>query len=200
MNVRSEMSRPAATQSKVERTRRRILDAALEVVAQRGYDGATVPAIAERASVGAGTIYRHFRDKEHLVNVLFRETKRRLWSEILGSLNPEGTSHDLFGGVWKRLAAFARREPLAFQFVEMHYHAPYLDDESRELQQRVVQPLEDWLVERSEGELPAPPDVIVALFWGAFVGLMKSERLGQTRLDDELVTRAGEVLWAGMKL
>ena len=39
--------------------------------AERGYDGTTIPMIAEKAKVGAGTIYRYFENKEALVNSLF---------------------------------------------------------------------------------------------------------------------------------
>ena len=37
-----------------------ILEAALALFAERGYDGTPVPLIAEKAGVGAGTIYRYF--------------------------------------------------------------------------------------------------------------------------------------------
>ncbi|MEM5672990.1 helix-turn-helix domain-containing protein [Bacillus cereus] len=48
-----------------------IFDAAIQLFAERGYDGTTIPMIAEKAKVGAGTIYRYFENKEALVNSLF---------------------------------------------------------------------------------------------------------------------------------
>ena len=50
-----------------------ILNAAMELFGELGYDGTTVPMIAERAKVGAGTIYRYFENKESLVNILFQD-------------------------------------------------------------------------------------------------------------------------------
>ena len=44
--------------------REAVLGAALELFVERGFHGTTVPEIAERAGVGAGTIYRHFASKE----------------------------------------------------------------------------------------------------------------------------------------
>ncbi len=40
---------------------------------ERSYDGTTVPMIAQKAKVGAGTIYRYFANKKSLVNSLFIE-------------------------------------------------------------------------------------------------------------------------------
>jgi AcrR family transcriptional regulator len=53
-------------------TRERLLAAARELIEERGYGGASVVAIAERAGVASGTLYRHFSSKEELFVELFR--------------------------------------------------------------------------------------------------------------------------------
>ena len=55
-------------------TQQRILDAAAGLFAARGYDGASITAIAARAGVSRSAVFWHFGDK----NTLFRETFRRL--------------------------------------------------------------------------------------------------------------------------
>src|SRR4051794_6105802 len=55
-----------------ERNRQRILAAAGELFAEVGL-GATLDAVAERAGVGVGTVYRRFPDKEALIDALFEE-------------------------------------------------------------------------------------------------------------------------------
>lgn len=59
-----------------------IFDAAMQLFAERGYDGTTIPMIAEKAKVGAGTIYRYFENKEALVNSLFSKSVLQL-SELI---------------------------------------------------------------------------------------------------------------------
>ena len=44
-----------------------ILDAALELLAERGFQAATIEAIAARAGVGRNTIYRRWSSKEELI-------------------------------------------------------------------------------------------------------------------------------------
>lgn len=53
-------------------TRERLLRAAGEIVEEDGYAAASVLAVAERAGVAAGTLYRHFPSKEDLFVELFR--------------------------------------------------------------------------------------------------------------------------------
>jgi len=62
--------------------RHRIVDAAVEVFADRGYRAARVSDIARRAGVADGTIYLYFKNKEDLLLVIFEE-KMKLLLELL---------------------------------------------------------------------------------------------------------------------
>ncbi|HEX4281213.1 MAG TPA: helix-turn-helix domain-containing protein [Solirubrobacteraceae bacterium] len=53
-------------------TRERLLAAARELIEEGGYASASVAAIAERAGVASGTLYRHFTSKEDLFVEVFR--------------------------------------------------------------------------------------------------------------------------------
>jgi AcrR family transcriptional regulator len=54
-------------------TRERLLAVARALIEEGGYGAATVAAIAERAGVAAGTLYRHFPSKEELFLEVFRD-------------------------------------------------------------------------------------------------------------------------------
>ena len=200
MNVRSVNTEPARRprgRPRVDDKRRRILDAALRVFASRGYHGTAVPEVAAAARVGTGTLYRYFATKEALVNEVYRDAKAKLRAALLDGLDFGAGDGAWFLDAWQRLLRFARAEPAAFQFLEMQDHAPYLDAQSRAVELSVLGPL--WLAGkrlRDRRRAPALPiDVLIALVWGAFVGLIKAERLGYLRLDDATLTRAGEVCW-----
>jgi AcrR family transcriptional regulator len=60
------------TEQLIVPTRERLLRAAQELIEEGGYGAASVAAIAERAGVAAGTLYRHFDSKEGLFVELFR--------------------------------------------------------------------------------------------------------------------------------
>jgi AcrR family transcriptional regulator len=206
---------------RVDDKRRRILDAALTVFATRGFHGTSVPEVATAAGVGIGTLYRYFEHKEALVNDVYRDAKGRLAAALFGgagapgtpatgarrattasaaagavaAAGPAGDAQAWFTALWAKLAAFARAEPDAFRFLELQDHAPYLDAASRRLELSVLGPL--WIAgKRLRGAAAgAPVDVLMALVWGAFVGLVKADRLGYLALDDARLAAAGEACW-----
>lgn len=68
-----------------ERTRARILYAALKEFAARGFSGARVDAIARRAAINKRMLYHYFGNKEHLFREVLRlkMTERQAWAETL---------------------------------------------------------------------------------------------------------------------
>jgi TetR/AcrR family fatty acid metabolism transcriptional regulator len=63
----------ALDQNSRQRKRGAILRAAVEVFAERGYFGARVREVAERAGIADGTVYLYFEGKEDLLVSLFEE-------------------------------------------------------------------------------------------------------------------------------
>jgi TetR/AcrR family fatty acid metabolism transcriptional regulator len=61
------------------RTRERILHAATEVFARRGFHGARVADIAELAGIAYGLVYHHFRNKDDILAAIFSER----WGEYV---------------------------------------------------------------------------------------------------------------------
>jgi len=55
-------------------TKAKILAAALELFRERGYEAATMRAIAKRAGVALGNAYYYFGSKEHLIQAFYDRT------------------------------------------------------------------------------------------------------------------------------
>lgn len=65
------------TEARKAATRERIVSGALEQVAQGGYASASMQAVADRAGVAVGTVYRHFPSKADLFAEVFRRASQR---------------------------------------------------------------------------------------------------------------------------
>jgi AcrR family transcriptional regulator len=72
------------------RNRRRILDAAGEIVAAHGAEGLSMNALAVAAGVGKGTIFRRFGDRDGLLLALLDEDTIALQNEFLSGPPPLG--------------------------------------------------------------------------------------------------------------
>jgi AcrR family transcriptional regulator len=90
-------------------TRERLLAAARQVVEEEGYAAATVAAIATRAGVAAGTLYRHFASKEELFVELFRAVCDREVSAMQESADAMGAQASHVERLESVLGTFARR-------------------------------------------------------------------------------------------
>ena len=72
----------ARQQRRVGRTRQKLLEAASSLFAEKGLDLTTIDDITERADVGKGTFYYHFKNKEGLLKVLINEVLGELIETI----------------------------------------------------------------------------------------------------------------------
>jgi AcrR family transcriptional regulator len=176
----------------------RVIEAALELFAERGYHGTSVPSVMERAGIGGGSLYRLFESKEALVNAVFRDAKRRLEVALRDGLRMDGEPRALFDELWTRLAAFAEAQPVAFRFLELQDHTPYLDGASRQQELAVLAPIALGCMDlqrRGVFRQDVSADVIIAFVWGAFVGLVKAARLGYLKLGQDQIDAARDACW-----
>ena len=75
---------PEPVRSHAIRNREHILEVASEAFAESG--DASLNAIAKRAGVGAGTLYRHFPTREDLILAVYRNDVRRVVDQVPGLL------------------------------------------------------------------------------------------------------------------
>jgi len=69
--------------------RNRIVEAALTIFAQRGFDGATTRGIAKEAGVSSALIHHHFKDKESLWNLVGQRISEEFVEAITSSMSPD---------------------------------------------------------------------------------------------------------------
>nr|WP_040875553.1 TetR/AcrR family transcriptional regulator [Streptomyces purpureus] len=72
------------------RNRRKILDAAARIVADRGPEALTMNAVAHACGVGVGTVYRRFGDVAQLVFALLDEREKQFQEAFLSGPPPLG--------------------------------------------------------------------------------------------------------------
>jgi AcrR family transcriptional regulator len=119
-------------------TRERLLRAAADVFAQRGYDGTRVAAIAAAAGVSNGALYAHFASKAELLVAALRAHGRRLLAEAFAA-DPEQSVTELLVLIGRWLPR--RRDARGYLLVEALVAARRDED--------VARPMRDYVGERS---------------------------------------------------
>lgn len=86
MNPGSSRAKASFRTQLRDAARAAILDAAEELIATRGMQGAPLVQIAKRAGVAVGTLYNYFTDRDALVQALFETRRASLRPMILAAI------------------------------------------------------------------------------------------------------------------
>jgi len=189
------------TAARREAKRNAILEAALALFASRGFHGTAVPLIAEQAGIAAGTIYTYFVSKEALVNELYRFWKGTFLAHLSDEFPVHAPPRAQFAHLWRALAAFQAEAPQAFDFLELHFHAPYLDQASLALEDTVLAFCRRFFAQaQAAGAVkPLAPDLAIALVFGAFVNLVKQRSLGRVAAAPATLKDSENALWDALR-
>jgi AcrR family transcriptional regulator len=181
-----------------------IARAALELIAELGFHGAPMAMIADRAGVGAGTIYRYFENKDVLINELYREVEEKLYAVLLEGYSTEKPFRERFLHLGTALLRYFIENPLDFRYLEQFHNSPYgvafrRDkilgkkggcDVFREL-------FEDGVSQQVMKDLPLV--ILFALAFGPLLAVARDHILGFITLDEPLIARTIEACSDGIR-
>lgn len=174
-----------------------ILETTLDLLSEFGFHGTPISLIAQKAGVGAGTIYRYFPNKEELINELFKEIKRKIIRAMLNNYREEGTFKERFKGLWKNMVYYYIEHPRNFQFIEQHRYAPYMSNLTREESFMILSPIMMFFIEAKRGKAmkDLPLYTIIALLYGPIVSLLKQHIDNNQNLSEDRIEQAAEACW-----
>ena len=112
-----------------ERQRERIIRAATVVFSRKGYDGARVEAIAQKAGMPKGNVLYYFKSKKALYRIVIKQVLS-LWLEALGNVAVDGNPEEAIRQYVNRKLALSRNHPEASRLFAMEVisGAPIISD------------------------------------------------------------------------
>lgn len=174
--------------ARAEATRRRILDAAQEIVLHRGFAATTVDAIQEAAQISRGTFFYHFPSKDDLAKALlerYAEQDRELIDGFMARAEKLATDPLqqalIFLALHEELFEESGAGTAGCLFASYSYEAGLFDAETQDL---VVKSIEHWrealggklseAIDRHGTPGPAPDPIVLAdmaygMLQGAFI-------------------------------
>lgn len=177
-------------------TRERLLAAAAELFAERGVEGSSVDAIAERADRTSGALYDHFGGKDGLLFALL-EGWTDATAEVIGAEVAAATTLDeRLAAIWRNVVAppagadgrwirlehelwsYATRDDAAGEHLARRYRAAWT---------AIDRALSEWA--EAEGR-PPPPENAGAAVIGVLLGLEMMRRIDLDAIDTDTAVAA----------
>lgn len=177
------------------RTRARLLDAALELTREKGFEETTLQDIAARAGVTTGAIYGNFRNRDDLLMAL----AERQWPAPRPKFRRGQSFADLMDAMAEAtLAALEHREPAAIGALTFRAFAL----RHIEVREKFGAALEDGYASGADwlnatfrpDELPMPADALVRVINSLAEGLTFQRFLTPELISDEVFRAAFRAL------
>ncbi|MDZ7918320.1 MAG: TetR/AcrR family transcriptional regulator [Rhodococcus sp. (in: high G+C Gram-positive bacteria)] len=192
-------------QERSRRTQDALIQAATELVAEVGYHRATTRAIAERAGVSEGTIYRHFPDKQALFATAVLAGQREVTEWMTQLPGRAGTAPivDLLDETFTQLSRL--REAVlpmndAVPVARPHVTADQLESKVHEAGGPPLLLAQYIAAESSLGNLPTglDPTRTAVLLLSSFLGVQTSPLAGAEGLSERDIRGFAEFVVHGL--
>lgn len=182
-----------------------IVRAALELIAEHGFHGAPMAMIADRAGVGAGTIYRYFENKDVLINELYLEIEKHIITAIQEGYSPEKPFRERFLHFGTTLLRHFIACPINFRYLEQFHNSPYgatfrrdtVLENSASGCNMFKELFEQGISQQILKDLPLV--ILFALFFGPLMSVARDHILGFVELDEAMIHRIIEACWDAVK-
>ena len=175
-----------------KRNRKDIVDAAIEVIAEAGFDGARMETISERSGVSRTNIHYYFRTKEDLHREVIGSVLD-VWGDLWSALDEEGApDEELAKYVKGKLRASWDHPKLSRIFAaEILRGAPlvteHIETEMSATFDRACKTLKKWM--RKGQIVETDPKHVFFVIWGATqyysdFGLVAAKLLKKPQIDE----------------
>jgi AcrR family transcriptional regulator len=179
---------------RVQKTRKSLQDALIELVAKQGYETVSIREILERANVGRSTFYAHFQDKDQLLHSilerldeLFEQHKKQLLdgtkktggadkTDYTLSLSPTfslfefvGQNHRFFKAVLGNRGYGIFAKPV-YDYVFAHVHGIFTESLYNEVLTHLHEPFQRMRSDERYGSLES--EIAAHYFVSAFMGVL----------------------------
>ncbi len=177
-------------------------DSTLQLVAQAGLAGLTMPLIAKRSGVATGTIYLYFDSKEDLILALYSEISSRFGYTIFLGYDSEKPVEKGFRIIWGNALRYMTENYAEQVFLQQFENSPYRESpESSAYNDSLMQPFRD-LITRGQWEAVIKADqhrLIQQLFFGFLQQIAADLHGSPGRLTKKYIETAFRFFWDAVR-
>lgn len=104
-----------------------IREKAIELIVNHGFDGLSMHKLAKAANVSVATIYIYFKDREDLIQQVYKEESVKMADATLAGFDPESHFDEGLKVQWINRMKYCLENPYSMTFMEQVKHSPLVD-------------------------------------------------------------------------
>ena len=180
------------------RTRRKLIEAASELIREKGFPNVSMEDVAARAGVSRGSIYGNFRDRNELIVAV------AAWRtpQIMPTLTSGTSLHEQLRAMGQAVAKAAkvhRHDTVYWAAFMLHALSDETLRRRSETQNRAVrkQMVEAWSKSLPAGQLPMPAETFIKILMTLTNGLIIAHSMSPDDFGEDVIVAAFEALGGG---
>ncbi len=179
-----------------------ILLATLELITKEGLQSVTFAKIFKQANVGSGTLYNYFKNKEEIVNELYKEISLHMSKFCIDDYDRTVSLYERFKFFLNKIADFSINYPKELWFLENYSHSPYISEELRELEDPTMKEFFLIILEGQKQGLIREMDLRLccSIASGVITSVIKGYLNGKYKLTEVEIQQAIEACWKAIKI
>lgn len=178
-----------------------ILEATLNLIAERGFHDTPMSLIAKEAGVSAGIIYHYFENKDALIHALYRSVKLAFARAVSEGVTDEMPLRAQFRQMMINVLRYCLREPKAALFMQQFTTSPFYDAElEAEYHQYYAALFQS--IDRAKHEQvikDLPDEVFYAFSLEIASSLAQKHAAGVLTLTDDLIEQVADMCWDAIR-
>jgi len=121
------MPKPARTPEEVEVVKQKILEEALNIITERGYEGLSMRRLGRHLGMTAATVYNYFQNKEEIYLHVLTRGFELLYDDLLRASKSTDDPFEKLKAVWREFVRFGLNQSNYYDIMLTLYIPKYRD-------------------------------------------------------------------------
>ena len=191
----------AAVRLKDETKIEAIFKATLVLVKEKGLAGITMGDISKAASIGTGTLYIYFKNKDELIKALFIHCKEKSTRSYFSDIDEGASFEERMQKVFRNIIEYKMKHFDVSAFLEQSYHSPFVCITDLKKKERALHPLLLLIREGIDQNKIKIADVelVVSYLFGIINEMVKKAYFARKKISVETINKIYGMYWDGIR-
>ena len=108
-----------------------IIQTAIKLFTENGFDNTSTASITKKAKVATGTLFHYFKNKKELISEAYLETKREFFAEIKKNLSEDDSTESTIKKIFTDTILWGVSNPQKIKFLLQFSSSPYISSIAR---------------------------------------------------------------------